>query len=182
MKMRDRFSFLRNDDGFTLFEIMIALVIISVLGVVIWQGFTRGSSLIEKISLNSLETINVIHTENSIRSITGEIQIPFWVTELLIEENDSTLTIPYYEGERDRTLTINSENNSLVFHINNKKNDNPADKKAFGPFSNVYFALAKNETGEIFGIKYVLKHQKKSFDTITIIAGFGSNPFWKIEQ
>ena len=180
--MRDRFSFLRNDDGFTLFEIMIALVIISVLGVVIWQGFTRGSALIEKISLNSLETINVIHIENSIRRITGEVQIPFWVAELLIEENNDMLTIPYYEGEKDRTLTVNFENNSLVFHINNTEDDNPVDVQSFGPFSEVDFSLAKNETGEIFGIKYVLKHQKKSFDTITIIAGFGSNPFWKIEQ
>ena len=175
--MRERFGFLKNEDGFTFIEIMIALIITSLLGIVIWQGLARGSSLIEKISMSSSETVKVLQMEESIRTVTSKVIIPFWEDAIKIEEEDDKLSIPYFEAERDKFLSIKIEDDYLLIG-SSKNKEEEQNIHLFGPFSEVDFELVYSEDDEIIGIKYMLQHTKKSFDTITIIARFGSNPFW----
>ena len=166
----------KNDDGFTLLEIMVGLVILSLIGVVVWQGISHTGRLFEKISSSLFSTIRTVQMDQYIRDETAKIKAPFWIKDLRVQENGGqSLSIPYLEGDADRFLVFEYKGEYL--HIGEKKQGSEGAETmlAFGPFKEVAFEMAKNEKEHEYGIKFSV-YPGKSLKVIEIVARFGSNP------
>ncbi len=177
MQKRAKSSLIKNEDGFTLIEVMLALTIVSLLGIMIWQGLTKTGKLIEKIYFSSSTTLKIMEMEKYLRRMSGKIVVPFWVSEITIEEGNNVLTIPFYEGNSNSNLFLKFENNYLVIGCNDTEKKHSENMHTFGPFSKVTFKLARNRYGDVFGIKFTIHHLKKSNEPIIITTSFQSNPF-----
>ena len=172
----DKSIFSRNDDGFTLLEMMVGLVILSLIGVVLWQGISHTGRLFEKISSGLFSTIRTVQMDQYLREETAKIKAPFWMEDLQIQENDGrSLSIPYLDGDADRYLVFEYRDDYL--HVSETKQGSEGATKAlvFGPFKEAAFDVMKNERDREYGIKFSV-YPGRSSNAIDIVARFGSNP------
>jgi len=171
-------GFLRSDKGFTYIEMMVALIILSLVGVLVWQGITGAGKLLDKISVHSSTTVRLMQTEEAVRGLVGNIRIPFWMSVIELEEVEGEIAIPFYEGRSDTLLEIKYEDSFLIIGTRETDEEQMEDVKSFGPFSNADIEVGRNQEGELFGITVVLYPVRSSLDPVHITARFGSNPFW----
>jgi prepilin-type N-terminal cleavage/methylation domain-containing protein len=167
----------RNDDGFTLLEIMVGLAILSLIGVVVWQGIAHTGRLFEKISSSLFSTVRTVQMDQYLREETAKIKAPFWIKGFQVHENGGqSLSIPYMEGDPDRFLVFEYKGEYL--HIGETKQGSEVvdTMLTFGPFKEVAFETAKNEREQEYGIKFSVS-PGNSPEVIEIVARFGSNPF-----
>jgi prepilin-type N-terminal cleavage/methylation domain-containing protein len=171
----------KNEQGFTFVEVMVALLIISLIGVVVWQGSVRSGRLLDRISRESLITLKLMRTESALRDAVAEIRIPFWVSEAVIEESDGELVIPFYEGSADALLVVKCEDGSIVIGTRSGGEGTMEKSATFGPFAGTAVELARDNDDRPFGIRFTLRVQDGSFEPVEITARFGSNPFWTVK-
>jgi hypothetical protein len=167
-----------NRDGFAYIEMMVALIIVSLVGGIIWQGMVNTDTLLHKIVFHSSTTVRLMQMEKSIRRFIGKVRYPFWVNDLGIEEGEDEIKIPFYEGESDRFLIVKYYDEQLIIEIQQGKTDELKQTEYFGPLSDVTIELAKNEDKEIIGVDFLMYTENKLSDPVKITARFGSNPFW----
>ena len=184
---------LNNNDGFTFVELMITLVITSLLIIGISQGLISGTRIIEKATMYTNSTTTFLEMDDLVREMVGRVYVPFWYSEIPVEENSDYLEIPFYEGEKDSFLTI-SFNNSYL-HIGLKdlsgdgagsisENENEYQSKiirSFHAFSKITIEPAVNSEQEIFGVSLSVYPMDESNPPFTIVAPFGSNPLYSAD-
>jgi prepilin-type N-terminal cleavage/methylation domain-containing protein len=169
----------RSEDGFTFIEIMIALVIFSILGVIVWQAISHGSKLLDKISITSSKVVEVLDLDRTLRKYTAEIIIPFWIAEINIKERDNEIEIPFYKGDEHSYLCFQCKGEYLLVGCHEGNGEHTKILHTFGPYVNAKAEKAYNTAGECIGLTFTV-NQKKSGDLpIVITAGFRSNPFIK---
>lgn len=178
MRKTPRCGFSKSDKGFTYIEMMVALIILSLAGVLVWQGISAAGKLLDKISARSSETMRLMQTEETVRELVGRIKIPFWMSTMELEEEEGEIAIPFYEGRSDNLLVIKYEDSSLIIGTRGTDGEQIEGVNSFGPFSNAEIEVARGEEGELFGITVVLYTEKRPSDGVHITARFGSNPLW----
>ena len=157
---------------------MVALIILSLVGVLVWQGISGAGKLLDKISMHSSTTMRLMQTEEAVRGLVGNIRIPFWMSAIELEEVENEIAVPFYEGRSDTLLEIKYEDSFLIIGTRNTDEDQREGVKSFGPFSNADIEVWRDQGGELLGITVVLYPMRSSLDPVHITARFGSNPFW----
>jgi prepilin-type N-terminal cleavage/methylation domain-containing protein len=173
-----RCGFSKSKSGFTYIEMMVALIILSLVGVLVWQGISASGKLLDKISVSSSTTMRLMQTEESVRELVGKIRIPFWINAMELEEGEGEIAVPFYEGRGENLLIIKYEDGSLIIGNRGTDEEQMHGVKSFGPFSNAEIGVARSEEGELFGITVVLYPVKSPLKPLYITARFGSNPIW----
>jgi prepilin-type N-terminal cleavage/methylation domain-containing protein len=181
VQRRKRCGFIRNENGFTYIEMMVALIIVSLVGVIIWQGIANAGKLLDKITVHSSSTVKLMQMEESMRRLIGKVRYPFWVNELEIVDRDDEITIPYYEGKSNTLLVVKYEDEHVIIGTRYRDTEQMDDVKYFGPFSDATIELARNEDEVVIGVSFIMYAVKKSSDPVKITARFGSNPCWIVK-
>lgn len=165
----------RNDDGFTLIETMVSLVVLLLIGVVVWQGIAHTGRLFGKITSNLFSSVRTLHMDRHIREQTGRIDAPYWMKRLQVREKGAnSIAIPYLKGNFDSLLYFAFEDQYLVVGEKKRGNEDIAGKLTFGPFRDADMEVVENERGEQYGIRFRLR-PAASPKTVEITARFGSN-------
>jgi len=178
VRKRERCGSPPNNGGFAYIEMMVALTIVSLVGVIIWQGMANTNTLLHKIVFHSSATVRLIQMEKSMRRFIGKVRYPFWVNDLGIEARDGEMKIPFYEGRSDTFLIVRYDEEQLIIGIRQGDTDEMNQTEYFGPFSNVKIELAENEDGEVIGVDFLMYTENRLSEPVKITARFGSNPFW----
>lgn len=166
---------LKNNRAFTLFEGLLALVILSVLGFVIISGVIQVNNLISKTHKSAAYTAGILIMDNYLRQVTEKISFPFWINNVQIEENIDSLKIPYLYGEKENKLLIYREGDFLYVEseLTDPYEDNEKNyelNNVFGPFDMIDISLEENDAG-----MYVsLTINDNSKEPVIINTGFSS--------
>jgi prepilin-type N-terminal cleavage/methylation domain-containing protein len=168
---------LKSDDGFTLLEIMAGLVVISLIGVVVWQGVSHTGRLFEKVSSSLFSTIRTVQMDQYLREETAKIKAPFWIAEFRVQENEGlALSIPYLEGDADRFLVFERKDGYLRVGERKRGSEDMEAAQVFGPFEDISYEIAGNGAEREYGVRFSVRLRQTS-KAVDIVARFGSNPF-----
>jgi prepilin-type N-terminal cleavage/methylation domain-containing protein len=171
----------KNEQGFTFIEVMVALLIVSLIVVVAWQGSSRSGNLLDRISRDSLTVLKLMRAESALRDAVAEIRIPFWVSEAVIEEGEGELAIPFYGGSADTLLVVKCEDGHIVIGTKSSGEGTTEKIVSFGPFAGASVDLARSDDDRPFGVRCTILVADGSFEHVEITARFGSNPFWTVK-
>jgi prepilin-type N-terminal cleavage/methylation domain-containing protein len=167
----------KSDDGFTLLEITVGLVVISLIGVVVWQGASWTGRLFEKISSSVFSTVRTVQLDRCLRDETARVKAPFWVKEFEARENEGhTLSVPYLDGDADSYLVLEFRNDYIRVGRGKRGSEDVVTLHSFGPFEDVSCEIARSGEEREYGIKVSVRPGQTS-KSVEIVARFGSNPF-----
>jgi type II secretory pathway pseudopilin PulG len=104
----------KREDGFTIPEALIAMGIVSLCLAMI-SGLCYSSVNVLKICRETAEkTAGILKTDTLFRSAAGTVAIPFWEKYPPITETPVQITIPWYEGDRDSSLSFRVDGKKLI--------------------------------------------------------------------
>ena len=172
MKKTEKPFILLSKSGYTFIELIIALVILSILGVGMWQGLVRVSRLLDRIYVVHSGISSTVVMDERIREEVSRIIIPFWIPGVPVTEDKDGVAIDFYNGEKGKALCFRFTDNYLIMG-----DDNGKVLCSFGPFSDVRIETHRNPQGVATGIRFIIYGDGMEKRPLTIVAGFRSCPF-----
>ncbi len=158
--------FPRNDGGSTLLEVMVALAIISILGVGAWTVVGTAIRISGRINERALENARVLQLDDSLRDFCGRVRPPFWTPGQAVEETEDGLKTAYLDGEAEKAFTLGFRDGALLL-------EDGAASMRFTDFTDAKASPASNDSG-VYGI--TLDLTAKSGSRYSITARFGGLP------
>jgi prepilin-type N-terminal cleavage/methylation domain-containing protein len=169
-----------GEDGFTLVELMVAVAVTALIGLVVWQGAVRAQKTMDRMFVRSGTTIRTLRLERFLREHTGRVRIPYWIGSLepLVDGGAGTVEIPFYAGEADLFLVVKQSDASLLIGVRGGEAKELSTVHQFDGISEILFDVVENDAGELLGVRYEVFRAGNNDQPVVITAGFGSNPFW----
>jgi hypothetical protein len=175
MKKRKKLPILQSSDGYSFLEITVAMVIISIIGIIAWQGIIHVTALLNRIHSVHAGVRDVIMMEAQIRSEVSMIRVPFWMPYVPVRETDGEVRIGCYEGCLTSELFFRFSEGYLEMGC-----DNGSDKtvlQRYGPYEEVIIETGHRQKGEGVLISFSFYDPGSRKESLVISTGICSNPF-----
>jgi prepilin-type N-terminal cleavage/methylation domain-containing protein len=169
----------KNDDGFSIIEVVVSLALFSLLGIALGSAAVQSIRALEYVNKDLLFTSSIAIAENYLRKNVAEVRFPFWLSQIPSLEEGDSLSLPYYQGDGNKFLDIKFENSVLTISIVSK-NDSEPTVRTFPQFARVTWELASDEESGTFGIIFSLVPAGSPETTIQVATRFGSLPIQKL--
>jgi prepilin-type N-terminal cleavage/methylation domain-containing protein len=130
MSSRRRTSLpLSNDAGFTLAEVLAALVLLSTIALFLAAGFTTGGRSLRRVADGARRNAELLELDSVVRSYAQRILTPYWLRGPRFEQAPGALTISYLDGSEQASLRIFFRSGTLTVGdgINNVRFDGVED-------------------------------------------------------
>ena len=169
-----------SQDGFTLIEVLIAMFIMSILGMTVWMGFAVAVNLIHTVPQSTKLMQEFITLDSVLREYMSRVRLPFWQPELNYYIDSTSALFPFYEGVEKKFLLIEFMDNEIYLKTFNE-DDEEEDETLFhtGPFQYVYFNEVSEKKQGLIGLEIVLKPEHEKLDEFTIFTRLGGYSFQK---
>ena len=153
------FSKIRNKDnknnrGFTLIETLIAITLVSLIGIPVFMVTSDTVSFTGKVKDLNRWNKELVQLERVLRKSVGEVQIPFWISDIEVTEGTGTMTIPYWNGHADLLLEMEIKDTVL-------KITTPERSTVFNGYDGVEFNILKDSRLRIIGLSISVKKTKR---------------------
>ena len=145
---------IKNNSGFTLIETLIAITLVSLIGIPVFTVFSDTVSFTGKIKDLNRWNKELIQLDRVLRKSVGEVKIPFWLSDIEVTEGTGTMTIPYWNGDADLLLEIEIEDTVL-------KITTPVRSTIFNGYDEVGFDILKDSQSGIIGLSINVKKTKR---------------------
>ncbi len=155
----------KNNSGFTLVETLIAITLISLIGIPVFMVFSETLGFTEKIKDLNRWNKELIQLENVLRKSVAEVQVPFWISDIELTEGVDIIRVPYWNGDVNSVLEMQIEDTIL-------KITTPRGSTIFKGYDGVEFDFLKDNGSGTIGLSIVVKKTKK--ENITFQCAFGS--------
>jgi hypothetical protein len=96
----------KNERGTTILEILVALLILSSLGIGAWHAAGVTLKMAGRIRSSLTAGARLLQLDDQVRSAARRIRPPFWAPGKLVEVTDTTVTVPYLDGKREKSISI----------------------------------------------------------------------------
>jgi prepilin-type N-terminal cleavage/methylation domain-containing protein len=182
MNLRNCKDYLNNhrEDGFTFIELIVAMTIMSIIGVSMWIGFTAAVKLVHRIPESTEMMQEFLGLDNLLREHVGRIKIPFWEPELEYYIDSSTAQFPFYEGVETKYLLVEFNESELIIKtFDEEGEDEPEVIFRSGPYAYVSFSEVEEKKIGILGLEVTLKPEHENVEEFSIFARIGGYPFLK---
>ena len=156
----------KSDNGFTFVEVLAAVIILTVLGVVIWQGFLSALTGIDGIGVEITECTKILQIDDTVREAASRIIVPFWLNTAPVEKEINLMRIPYIDSCSDKELIISFEKEVLTIETD-------GNTISFSAIDNVEMDFLTDDNNSIYGILLNINYSNEKF---TIEAPFGGLP------
>ncbi|MGO9307793.1 MAG: type II secretion system protein J [Spirochaetia bacterium] len=103
----------RNEGGSTILELLVALLVISALGVGAWHAAGVSLRMAHRLRHSLTAGARLLQLDDALRDLAASVIPPYWAPEQLVEASDTGLTVPYLDGCADRSLVMRFENGVL---------------------------------------------------------------------
>ncbi|MBN2443103.1 MAG: prepilin-type N-terminal cleavage/methylation domain-containing protein [Spirochaetales bacterium] len=169
-----------KEDGSTFIELLVAITIMSILGVTMWMGFATTVHLIRTVPESTRLIQEFIALDSVLREYMSRVRLPFWQPELDFYTDSSSAQFPFYEGVENKFLLIEFyENEISIKTFEEESDEDPVTLFKTGPFSSVTFNEVTEKGLGLIGIELTLKPEHEKIDEFTIFARFGGFSFEK---
>lgn len=145
---------LKNNSGFTLIETLVAITLISLIGLPVLMVFSDTVTFTKKIKDLNRWNGELIKLERVLRKSLGEVQIPFWISDVEVTEGIGTIIVPYWNGDADLFLEI--EIKDTAFKITT-----PEGSTVFNGYDGVEFDILKDSHSRTIGLSIRVKKIKR---------------------
>jgi prepilin-type N-terminal cleavage/methylation domain-containing protein len=155
----------KKDSGFTLVETLIAITLISLIGIPVFMVFSETLGFTDKIKDLNRWNKELIQLENVLRQSVSEVKVPFWISDIELTEEAGVMSVPYWDGNADSFLEIEIEDTIL-------KISTPLGSTIFKGYEGFEVNFLKDSGSGTIGLSILVKKNKK--ENITFQCAFGS--------
>ena len=141
-------------NGFTLIETLIAITLVSLISITVLMVFSDTIRFTNKIRDLNRWNRELIKLENILRKSVGEIQIPFWISDIEIIEGSGSMRVPYWNGDEKFLLEMEFKDN--IFKI-----ITPDKSTIFKGYDGVEFYYLKDNVSKNIGLSIKVKKAKR---------------------
>ncbi len=154
--------------GFSFVEVLVALLLASALGLVLWSGLAGAQGLVRKTIQRASQSVKILQLDTALRQAVGRVRVPFWLEpEAAISQKGGLLAISYLDGDPKSSLTFEMLDGRIQIGRSG------GATSSFGPFPGAGLKLFRDEAGLPRGVELSID---RGGETTVILARFGSNP------
>jgi type II secretory pathway pseudopilin PulG len=146
----------RTEGGFSVLELMVALLLFSALGIAVWSGLAGGQNLVSRSIRTAAGTSRLLQMELHLRRTAALVRTPFWAPGPGAEQS---LQLSWGEGR----LQVRA------------REGQPG--AVFGPFACVECSVYSAGPGGSAGLKVSVLVEAGDREPLLILAPFGGSPF-----
>jgi prepilin-type N-terminal cleavage/methylation domain-containing protein len=161
---------LMNDNsqgGFTLLETLIAMGVVSLIMIILALSLSSSAGTMEKAKDRVLFGIQLLRADSLVRNRIGAVAVPYWETPVL-ETEESSLRIPWYQGERESFVRLLVEEGTLVMETAGK------EKKErillVSDLDGAEFSVLRNSESIPYGVGVACFRGQNSYQTLSAFA------------
>ena len=162
----------RNDGGFSVLELMVALLLFSALGVAVWSGLAGGQNLVRRSMRVAAGTSRLLQMEQYLRRQALRVRTPFWQVGAGVQAAGQALSVPWLDGQADGSLVLDFQDQRL--RVRARQGD---PGMVFGPFQSVECAVYDDASGHPAGLKVSVVAEPGD-PPLVIQAAFGGTPIY----
>jgi prepilin-type N-terminal cleavage/methylation domain-containing protein len=162
----------KNDPqgGFTLLETLTAMAVVSLIMTIIALTISSSAGALIKSKDRALFGVRLLRADSLIRSRIGAVAVPYWEIPVL-EAGDSSVTIPWYRGERGAYVRLLSEDDSLIMETGEKGKTERIVLLA--GLDGTELSILRDERRIPCGIAVTYFHKQKTYHTLS---AFSTSP------
>jgi hypothetical protein len=138
MRRAIRSSIKRSERGSTILEVLVALFILSALGIAAWQAGIATLRIAAHAHDSLMGGARLLQLDDHLRASARRVIPPFWAPEKLVEASDTSLSVPYLDGDAGKSLSLTYANGILNV-------DDGERLVRFSGFTRVSFAAAEDD-------------------------------------
>jgi hypothetical protein len=162
----------KSESGSTLLEAIVALAIISILGVGAWNAVGAAIRISGKINEKTMENARILQLDDALRDLAARIRAPYWVSKHAVAMEAGNARVPYLDGDPDKAFTLSFLDGVITL-------DDGVRVMRFSGFARAAFSAAENEESGVYGLTMELS--TKDGRAVSMTARFGSMPIQKKE-
>jgi type II secretory pathway pseudopilin PulG len=162
----------RNEGGFSVLELMVALLLFSALGIAVWSGLAGGQNLVSRSIRTAAGTSRLLQMESYLRREAALVQTPFWAPGPGAERAAGNLRVPWLNGNPAQTLQLSWGEGRLQVSAGEGE-----PGALFGPFASVDCAVYSDGPDGSSGLKVSVVVGAGDREPLLILAPFGGSPF-----
>ena len=145
---------IRNNEGFTLIETLIAITLVSLIGLPVFMVFSDTVSFTAKVKDLNRWNKELVQLERVLRKSASEVQIPFWISDIELTEEAGRLSVPYWNGDADLVFEMEIEDTVL-------KITTPERSTVFNGYDEAEFNILKDSQSRTIGLSINVKKTKR---------------------
>ena len=161
----------RGDGGFSVLELMVALLLFSALGIAVWSALAGGQNLVRRSIRLAAGTARLLQMEQYLRRTAARVQTPYWEPGPGAEASPDSLRLPWFDGQAEETLYLDWRDGSLRVRLREGESG-----VVFGPFASVLCETYTGGPGRASGLRVTVLADAGDAEPLIIVAPFGGSP------
>lgn len=157
----------RNEKGSTILEVLVALFILSSLGIGAWQAVGVSLRLSSRLRDAMLAGSRLIQLDDRIRELAARVLPPYWAPDHIAKIGNGTVSVPYLDGDLSKNFTMSFKKGMLAV-------GDGVTSTQYPDFQSVTFSPATDKESHSFGIR--VEATGKDGKPVVISARFGGAP------
>ncbi|QEN04217.1 prepilin-type N-terminal cleavage/methylation domain-containing protein [Thiospirochaeta perfilievii] len=104
-----------SNDGFTLIEVIVAILIVAIISTVIYTNLTDISQAVSKSKQSLNRDSDILTLRTILLTEVTNINSPWYIKELKVEKDDKAIKIYYYNGDPNRFISFYFSDGIRIF-------------------------------------------------------------------
>ena len=159
-----------SDQGSTILEILVTVMLLSVLGFALWAGAGGGARLVRQTLRRTLEAARTAELDLHLRRAALRVRAPYWSAGSEVEVGPGWLRATWVDGEPDQAVLLERRGHLLLLRL---RSDPPV---VLGPFPAPNIECYQDAEGHPAGFKVSLGSENDPRPPLVILAPFGGSP------
>jgi hypothetical protein len=156
-----------RESGSTFLEVLVALGILSLLGVGAWNAASVSLRLASAVRAKTLESSRLLELDDRLRALASRVRTPYWAAGHGVALAEGECRVAWLDGDPARSLVLSFREGVLSV-------GDGEGAMAYRGFRHAGFLTALDAEGLPFGITVELETQEGR--ALTVIGRFGGAP------
>ncbi len=153
-----------GEEGFTLLEVLVGMVVLSLLGIGVWTAVTVAWRSVERFRESVRAGSQVLQLDDRFRACADRVRPPWWGGEPELQAEGHTWRIACLDGDPGKTLTLSWQEGVLAI-------DDGESIARYRGITDVDLAPARDGSGMPYGAELSL--EAEHLGRFTIVARYG---------
>jgi hypothetical protein len=173
MRKNTRFFSGKNDSGSTIIEVVVALFVLSTLGVGAWYAVGVSLRLAGRLRDGMLANVRLLRLDDRLRGLAGRVYLPYWAPDGIVRIGDGALSVPYLDGDSKKELNVTFREGILTV-------GDGGMATRYAGFQHVELSAATDDSNHQCGVTVLL--DSRDGKAVRIVARFGATPLGSLSS